>query len=94
MKGRFTSDEERREFERNFKERRPIRAVLSAPAEWAPSGEWAALSICQPKAVTTRPPAIRTTGMLMPKNSRTCDPISSDPSSRKKLLTATCRART
>jgi len=31
VKGRFTSDEERREFERNFKERRPIRAAMTAP---------------------------------------------------------------
>src|ERR1700723_369675 len=46
-------------------------------------------NIFQPIAVTSIPPATRTTGRVIPKNSRITEPNNIEPSSSQKLLSAT-----
>src|SRR3984885_10238331 len=46
-------------------------------------------NIFHPMAVTNIPPATRTTGRVIPKNSRITEPNNIEPSSSQKLLSAT-----
>src|ERR1700722_7400808 len=66
-----------------------ITSGSSAPSPASCLGPPGSPNIFQPIAVTSIPPATRTTGRVIPKNSRITEPNTIEPSSSQKLLSAT-----
>jgi hypothetical protein len=67
-------------------------AGVGRVVQWFTARAAASLSSFHPIAVTSIPPATRTTGIEMPKNSRMSDPNKVDPTNSQKLLKATSNA--